>query len=172
MKKLLIIWLIVVAICAIVLTMLWSGVAPRRGLVVNKLKILNETIVVNTHPQQPMELNPWQQPRLVIKMDWSINNKEQVRIVLSFLSMAKTVKLCSGLVIIKGLGTIGQATHEYKIMKSGVWEAVYIPINIDTLHQLAFVKMPYKFRVCGVEFYLHKYEAEDLRQAIELWRRW
>ena len=169
MKRLEEIVLVSIAMFTIFFTV--SGTEPsRRGLVVNKL---NGTVAINTHPQQPMELSPWQQPRLVIQMKWLAANKQEVNIVLSFLSLAKKNKLCAGLVVVNdSVIQLGQASHEYKVMKSGVWETVYVNINMDLLNQIVFVKMPLKFRVCGTEFYLHKYEAEDLKQAVELWRSW
>lgn len=147
---------------------LWAGVAPRRGLVVNEF---DGKVVVNTHPQQPMELNPWQQPRLKIHMEWPVPNKHEVKILLSFLSMSKKNKLCAGLVDFNGIWS-ERAGYENRFMKGGLWEIAYIGVNVDILEQLALSKMPLKVKVCGEEFYLHKYEAEDLRQAVEIWREW
>ncbi len=169
MKKFSFTWfLIILNICAIAVVLLWPGVSPRRGLVINKF---DGTVAINTHPQQPMELNPWQQPRMVINMEWYATNKHEASVVLSFISMSKKGKLCAGSVFLGGT-LIGQAEHEYRIIKNGLWETAYVNINIDVLNQLVFAKMPLKVRVCGVEFFPHKYEAEDLRQAVELWREW
>lgn len=166
MKRLMV--LVGLAVMVIAFTLAASK-APRRGLVVNEFE---GKVIVNTHPQQPMELNPWEQPRLKIQMEWLKGDKKTVMVVLSFLSMAKKNKLCAGAVTVKGVDWVWLAGYEYKVTKSGVWEDASISIRAEELFQLAFVKMPLKFRVCGNEFYLHKYEGEDLRQAVEIWRSW
>lgn len=144
--------------------------APRRGLVVNEFE---GKVIVNTHPQQPMELNPWEQPRLNIQMEWITENKDGVKVTLSFLLMTKNDGLCPEFAIFEGeWRAVGRAGHERRAMKSGSWEVVHILINTEILSQLAFAKMPLKVRVCKREFYLHKYEAIDLRQAFEIWRGW
>lgn len=166
MKKLMIlISLVLVAVLCMAVSK-----APRRGLVVNKFA---DRVIVNTHPQQPMELNPWQQPRLNIQMEWTAEVKDDVKVTLSFLLMTKKDGLCPEFAVFESeWRAVGHAEYEKKAMKSGSWEVVYIRINTSVLHELAFSKMPLKVRVCRTEFYLHEYEAMDLRQAFEIWRGW
>ena len=167
MKRLMVLVVLVSLFCA-------ADIPPnkkkRKGLVVNEF---DGKIVVNTHPEQPMKLDPWEQPRLSIQMEWPVFNKNGAIVKLSFLSMSKVPTLCSEFAVFEGeWRDVGQVEYTNKSMKSGVWEVVHVVIDMNVLRQLAFSKMPLKVRVCEVEFYLHKFEAIDLREAFEIWEEW
>ena len=46
-------------------------------------------VIINTNPELPMALNPYEQPRLSIDMRWRIKENEDTRIKLTFLYMGK-----------------------------------------------------------------------------------
>ena len=148
-----------------------GSVPGRRGLVVNEVA---GKVVVNTHPQQPMDLNPWQQPRLVVLMEWKAGDKHSVSVKVSFVSLWKSQRLCSGASVFGGgeWQHLGDARYEVRHMKSGFLETLHIITSVDMLHNFAYGKTPWLFRVCGIEFYLHQYEMEDLKQAWEIWSNW
>lgn len=162
MKRLMVLVVLVSLFCA-------ATSYPRKGLVVNRL---DGKVIVNTHITQQVKLNMWSQPRLSIKMEWDVNNRNAASVVLSFMSLHRKPSFCPKFSIFEGgvWEDIGSVEYERIASKGPVGEIVHVSINIDVLTQLALAKMPLKVRVCETEIYLHAFEYEDLREAVKIWR--
>lgn len=165
MRKIMVLVILVSLLCV-------ASITPRKGLVVNRI---DGKVMVNTHITQQVKLGMWEQPRLSIKMEWDVDNKNEVTVLLSFMSLHSKQSFCPEFFIFDpGAGSwrpIGHVEYEKLGGKGGVAEIVHVSINIDILTQLALSKMPLRVRVCSTEIYLHAYEYEDLREAVEIWRR-
>jgi hypothetical protein len=128
---------------------------------------------VRTHPAQPIELDPWRQPRLTIEMAWPKGQPEQAEARLTFIMATKGKKLCPE-VFIQAAGEwqpIHGARHEIQRTKNGTFEAVIIETTPQMVCQIALARQPARFNICGQEFRIHGIEAEDLREAAQIWRK-
>jgi len=170
MKKLLIIYVILGNLAAIYF-LLAAADKGRRGLVVREDRGL---VIVTTHPAQPMDLDPWRQPRLKFEMRWPKGAPEQAEIQFGFIMATKQPgKLCPEVFIREGKAwrPLHNARYEQQQSRAGTFEQVIIDMGPQEFYNIARAGQPATFRVCGIDFKLAGVEGEDLRESAKIWRK-
>jgi hypothetical protein len=148
-----------------------GGEKGRRGLVIRDN---GREMIVSTHPAQPMDLDPWRQPRLKFEMRWPKGSPEQAVVNFGFIMASRgKPKLCPEMFVFAGGAwqPIHGARYEPQQSKGGTMEQVFADIDPATFCNIALNRQPAHFRVCEIEFKLAGVEGEDIREAAQIWRK-
>jgi hypothetical protein len=163
MRKVLAVGLILICGASAAAFMFEGG---RRGLIVHEA---DGRFIVNTHPAQPIDLNPWSQPRLTIKMWWEVEGSREVQIEIGFISMSKKMRMCPEVRIFAAGAWRDIQRVRWggdREVKGGSWEQITATISEDELYLISQAEKPQMFDVCGNKFRIHPYEVEDFHEAV------
>jgi len=131
---------------------------------------------INTNPEQPMKLNPWKQPRLVIEVRHEgriAPSPDQVEIELSWISLNREIRLtdCREVQIWTNeekhvLDAHPQVQREQRKL---AMERIRVYVSFHLLLRMANAEN-LLIKIDGNQIGLHPEERQDLRQVVEFLR--
>jgi len=131
---------------------------------------------INTNPEQPMKLNPWKQPRLVIAVSYegrTAPSPDQVEIELSWISFNREIRLtdCREVQIWtnKEKHVLDAHPQVQREQRKLAMERIRVYVPFRLLLRMANAEK-LLIKIDGNRINLHPEERQDLRQVVEFLR--